>query len=212
MKRPSGRRLLSARDGAGPGVAAQKVRVSLFPVPDRVLRYVDAAGELVLGEAQALADAPDELSHVPHRFGLVSALPCGSVSFGSAGPDSVRALCLVKGRGIIMTEVNPLDIPAATAGTIRAAPVYRYLMQQPDHWLRQAFFVGRPKLPVSRVIESMRANSQSLENAAQDWSLPVEALKEALDYYGRFHDVIEADEADELALSDELARSHPPKP
>ena len=111
-----------------------------------------------------------------------------------------------------MTNVNPLAIPATTAGTTQAAPVYRYLMQQPDHWLRQAFFVGRPKLPVSRVIESMRANSQSLESAAQDWSLPVAALEEALDYYGRFHDVIEADTADELALSEELAQSHPPKP
>ena len=111
-----------------------------------------------------------------------------------------------------MTDVNPLGIPATTAGTTRAAPVYRYLMQQSDHWLRQAFFVGRPKLPVSRVIESMRANGQSLETAAQDWSLPVEALEEALDYCGRFHDVLEADEADESALSDELARPHPSKP
>ncbi len=110
-----------------------------------------------------------------------------------------------------MTNVNPLAIPATTAGTTQAAPVYRYLMQQPDHWLRQAFFVGRPKLPVSRVIESMRANSQSLESAAQDWSLPVAALEEALDYYGRFHDVIEADTADELALSNELVQSQPPK-
>ncbi len=111
-----------------------------------------------------------------------------------------------------MTNVHPLDIPAATSGTTQAAPVYRYLMQQPDHWLRQAFFVGRPKLPVARVIESMRTNGQSLESAAQDWSLPVAALEEALDYYGRFHDVIEADTADELALSEELAQSHSPKP
>ncbi len=63
-----------------------------------------------------------------------------------------------------MPNADPLDIPAATAGTIQtAAPVYRYLMQQPDHWLRQAFFVGRPKLPVSRVVEAMHANGQSLE-------------------------------------------------
>ena len=48
-------------------------------------------------------------------------------------------------------------------------------------------------------------------NTAQDWSLSVAAPKEALDYYGRFHDVIEADTADELALSEEHAQSHPPK-
>jgi len=55
-------------------------------------------------------------------------------------------------------------------------------MVQPDHWLRQAFFVGRPKLPVSRVVEAMQANGQSLEEAARDWSLPVAAITEALDY------------------------------
>jgi uncharacterized protein (DUF433 family) len=89
---------------------------------------------------------------------------------------------------------------------MRTTPVYRYLMVQPDHWLQQAFFVGRPKLPVARVIEAMQANGQSLEEAARDWSLPVAAITEALDYYQRFHDLIEADTAKELALSDDLAR------
>jgi uncharacterized protein (DUF433 family) len=93
---------------------------------------------------------------------------------------------------------------------MRVTPVYRYLMVQPDHWLQQAFFVGRPKLPISRVIEAMQANGQSLEEAARDWSLPVAALTEALDYYQRFHDIIEADAAKELALSDDLARERLP--
>lgn len=112
-----------------------------------------------------------------------------------------------------MTDLAPLQIPAATAGTTEAAvPVYRYLMQQPDHWLRQAFFVGRPKLPVSRVVEAMQANGQSPEEAARDWSLPVAAIEEALDYYRRFRDVIEADAADELALSEEVAQRRQPTP
>jgi uncharacterized protein (DUF433 family) len=86
-----------------------------------------------------------------------------------------------------MTALVPLDIPATTAGTTTgAAPVYRYLMVQPQHWLRQAFFVGRPKLPVARVVEAMQANGHTLEAAAQDWGLPVAALVEALDYSQRF--------------------------
>jgi uncharacterized protein (DUF433 family) len=61
------------------------------------------------------------------------------------------------------------------------------------------------------VVEAMHANQQSLEEAARDWQLPVEAIKEALDYYQRFRDVIEADTAEELALSEELAhRDSPP--
>ena len=84
------------------------------------------------------------------------------------------------------------------------------LMRQPGHWMRQAFFVGRPKLLVSRVVEAMQANGQSIEDAAKDWSLPVAAVEEALDYYRRFRDLIEADAADELALSKELAQRRPP--
>src|SRR5216684_1325577 len=110
-----------------------------------------------------------------------------------------------------MTSLVPVEIPATTAGTtMRVALVYRYLMVQPDHWLRQAFFVGRPKLPVSRVVETMQANGQSIEDAARDWSLPAAALEEALDYYQRFRDVIEADGADELALLEALAQQPTP--
>ncbi len=76
--------------------------------------------------------------------------------------------------------------------------------------MRQAFFVGRPKLPVSRIVEAMQANEQGLEAVAQDWSLPVAAVEEALDYYQRFHDRIAADADDELTLSRELAQRPSP--
>lgn len=106
-----------------------------------------------------------------------------------------------------MIDVAPVEIPATAAGTTEAVtPVYRYLMRQPDHWLRQAFFVGRPKLPVSRVVEAMHANGHNLEETARNWALPIAAVEEALDYYRRFRDVIEADADDELALSTELTR------
>jgi uncharacterized protein (DUF433 family) len=110
-----------------------------------------------------------------------------------------------------MSNLSPLDIPASTTGTTEAAiPIYRYLMRQPDHWMRQAFFVGRPKLPVSRIVESIQANNKNVEDAARDWSLPIAAIEEALDYYQRFHDVIEADAVDELAFSEELAQRDTP--
>jgi uncharacterized protein (DUF433 family) len=106
-----------------------------------------------------------------------------------------------------MIDVAPVEISATAAGTTAAvAPVYRYLMRQPEHWLRQAFFVGRPKLPVSRVVGAMHANGSSLEEIARDWALPIAAVEEALDYCRRFRDVIEADADDELALSEELVR------
>lgn len=110
-----------------------------------------------------------------------------------------------------MIGLTPLEVPATTAGTSEAAvPVYRYLMQQPGHWLRQAFFIGRPKLPISRVVEDMQENNLSIEEVAREWSLPVDAVEEAIDYFHRFRDLVEADAADELALSDELAQRRLP--
>lgn len=112
-----------------------------------------------------------------------------------------------------MTDATPLESLETTAApAMIEVPGYRYLMQQPDHWLRQAFFVGRPKLPVSRVIETMQANAHSVEEAAQAWALPVAAIHEALDYYQRFRDLVEADTADELALSEDLAQRPPEAP
>jgi hypothetical protein len=106
-----------------------------------------------------------------------------------------------------MVSLITLDIPAPIPNMATSTiPVYRHLMQQPDHWMRQAFFVGRPKLPISRVVESMRANSKDVKETAQDWSLSQAALAEAVHYYHRFHDLVEADAADELALSEELTQ------
>jgi hypothetical protein len=106
-----------------------------------------------------------------------------------------------------MTSLVLVEIPATTAGTtMGVALVYRYLMVQPDPWLRQAFFIGRPKSLVSRVVEAVQVNGQSLEEAAPDGSLPVSAITEALDYYQRFHDVIESNATEELTLSAALAR------
>ncbi len=112
-----------------------------------------------------------------------------------------------------MSDATPLESPATTAASATpVVPVYRYLVQQPGHWLRQAFFVGRPKLPVSRVIETMQANGHSVEEAARAWALPVAAIEEALDYSQRFRDLLEADAAEELALSEALAQRSPAAP
>jgi uncharacterized protein (DUF433 family) len=112
-----------------------------------------------------------------------------------------------------MTDATPFESPEITVALAMTEVLgYHYLTRQPEHWLRQVFFVGRPKLPVSRVIETMQANGQSVEEAACAWALPVAAIHEALDYYQRFRDLLEADAADELALSEALAQRLPEAP
>jgi len=58
----------------------------------------------------------------------------------------------------------------------------------------------------------MQANGHSVEEAACAWALSVAAIEEAIDYYQRFHDLLEADAADELALSEALAQRSPEAP
>lgn len=58
----------------------------------------------------------------------------------------------------------------------------------------------------------MRANNKSVEETAQDWTLPEAAITEALDYYQRFSDLIETDAAEELALSADLTQRQPTVP
>jgi uncharacterized protein (DUF433 family) len=73
---------------------------------------------------------------------------------------------------------------------------YQYLERRAHSWRREPVFKGRT-MTVSHVVYGMRANQLSIEAAAEDFGLPVEAIREALTYYERHRELIEAD-VDEL--------------
>jgi uncharacterized protein (DUF433 family) len=73
---------------------------------------------------------------------------------------------------------------------------YRYLETRPHHWRKQLWFKDR-KLTVWHVIAVMRANHFTPEEVAEGYRLPVEAVLEAMDYYEKNKDIVDADTAEE---------------
>ena len=70
---------------------------------------------------------------------------------------------------------------------------YRYLEWRPHRWRKTPYTKGR-NLPVSHLLCSMWANEMTPEEVARDYELSVEAVYEALDYYEKHQDLLEAAE------------------
>jgi uncharacterized protein (DUF433 family) len=73
---------------------------------------------------------------------------------------------------------------------------YRYLEWRPHRWRKTPYIKGR-NLPVWNLLCSMWANKMTPEEVAQDYELPVEAVYEALDYYEKHRELLEAEAEEE---------------
>ena len=69
---------------------------------------------------------------------------------------------------------------------------YRFLERRPHPWRKELWVVGR-NMTVGHLLYHMRANKFTAEEAAEDFELPLELVHEALLYYLRHKDLIEAD-------------------
>lgn len=63
----------------------------------------------------------------------------------------------------------------------RVAPHWAHLESRPHSWRVQLYVKGR-NLTARQLIGSMLANGMSEEEAARDWDLPVEVVREAVAY------------------------------
>src|SRR5207249_165887 len=59
---------------------------------------------------------------------------------------------------------------------------YRFLEWRLDSWRKQPYLIGR-RMTVANVVFGMRAYKLTPEEAAEDFDLPLEQIKEALLYY-----------------------------
>ena len=107
--------------------------------------------------------------------------------------QSGKRLCLTDKAGRLTEVILPeLESPS---------PRWVYLTERPHGGKRQLFVKGR-KLSAAQVWLDRRTNGMSEEEAAENWDLPLEAIREIEDY-GATHRVLIQMEADEekLALS-----------
>ncbi len=73
---------------------------------------------------------------------------------------------------------------------------YQYLVTRPEKNRKQAYLKGR-NITVGQLIYTMRANGLSAEEAAADFDLPMEQVREAQAYYQVHQDLVEADAEEE---------------
>jgi uncharacterized protein (DUF433 family) len=69
-------------------------------------------------------------------------------------------------------------------------------LPRPHRWRKTPYIKGR-NLPVWHLLCSMWANKMTPEEVAQDYELPVEAVYEALDYYEKHRELLEAEAEEE---------------
>jgi uncharacterized protein (DUF433 family) len=73
---------------------------------------------------------------------------------------------------------------------------YEHLMARPDSWRKQLYLKER-NLTVWQVVGRMQAHGYSPAEAAEQFDLPLKAVREALDYYQRHKELVDAETAEE---------------
>ncbi len=79
---------------------------------------------------------------------------------------------------------------------LRPEAAYRWLVAVPHSWRRQLSLKGR-RLTAGQLVDVLRANELSAEGAAAEFDVPVEAVREAIDYCERNDDLVAAEAAEE---------------
>ena len=79
---------------------------------------------------------------------------------------------------------------------------WTFLVERSHPWKKQLFVKGR-KLPASSVWSGMIANNMTLEEAADNWELPVEAISEILAYCEENRPLLEMEANEELRRLEE---------
>lgn len=83
---------------------------------------------------------------------------------------------------------------------------WKYLVERPHAWRRSPFIKGR-RLPAAVIWHDLLANRQTEEEAAEDWNLPVEAIREAIAWSEQNRSLLamEADEERRFLLASGVA-------
>ena len=72
---------------------------------------------------------------------------------------------------------------------------WQFLEPRPSSWRKQLYIKGR-KLTAFTVWSDMIANKDTLDETAENWNLPTEAIKEAIEYCENNQELLKS-EADE---------------
>lgn len=87
---------------------------------------------------------------------------------------------------------------------------WQYLEQRPHPWRQQLYFKGR-RLKAFSVWMDMMVNEMSPEEAADNWDLPLAAVREAIEYCSSHQDLLKREAQEERRRLEEKGISLEPK-
>lgn len=79
------------------------------------------------------------------------------------------------------------------------SPTWKYLRELPHPWKRQLYVKGR-KLPAAAVWTASQVNKLSHEEAAKNWSLPLDAIREIFAYCETHRELLEMESEEERRI------------
>jgi uncharacterized protein (DUF433 family) len=113
--------------------------------------------------------------------------------------DSLRAalpFVFVRHKGI--TD-QPIALPHTTSEAEKAVSSWKHLVKRPHRWRKQLYLQGK-NMTVGQLMDSIRTNGLSAEQAAEDMALPIEAVLEAIRYSEENKNLLDSEAAYERHL------------
>ncbi|MGK7878490.1 MAG: hypothetical protein AB4060_00055 [Crocosphaera sp.] len=87
---------------------------------------------------------------------------------------------------------------------------WQYLEPRPDSWRKQLYIKGR-KLTAFGVWSDMMVNGDTLEETADNWDIPLDALQEVIEYCETHQELISSEADSERRYLEERGISLEPK-
>ena len=151
--------------------------------------------ELTLEQVRALAQAGEPATVIdPTTRTIYELVPTEDVGSGGSTHSMTRGGCS----------------PQEALREIPAEP-WKHLVSRRHPWRKQLYIKGR-NMTVRQLIGGVKANQFTEEQAAANYHLPVEAIREALAYFEANPEVIDLDAAHERYLRKQRGEGRGPQP
>ncbi|MGB3613823.1 MAG: hypothetical protein WBA10_08520 [Elainellaceae cyanobacterium] len=95
---------------------------------------------------------------------------------------------------VLAAEIEATE--SSTAPTQSDRAFWQFLTSRPHPWRQQLYIKGR-KILASTLWQDMIANNMSPEQVAENWDLPLSAIREAIQYCETHQDLIQLEAEEE---------------
>ncbi len=109
------------------------------------------------------------------------------------------SLQTLKEQAYQLPEGDRLELATAILKSLQltSSESWQFLVARPHPWRKQLYVKGR-KLLVSIVWQDMLANQMTIEDAAENWDLPIQAIQEITQYCETHQGLITIEAEEEL--------------